>query len=70
MTVGDLKEVIKELDNNVQIGILEEYDPETDVAVYNECQELAVLPEQQESDVLIFSTFNTGIQTQEKSEEE
>lgn len=70
MTVGDLKEVIKELDNNVQIGILEEYDPETDVAVYNECQELAVLSEQQESDVLIFSAFNTGIRTQEKSEEE
>lgn len=70
MTVGDLKETIKGLDDNVQIGILEEYDPETDVAEYNQCQELAVLPEQQEGDVLIFSALNTGIKTQEESEEE
>lgn len=70
MTVGELKAVIKDLNDSVKIGIMESYDPETDVAEYNECQELAVLPEQG-SDVLIFSAFETGIgETQEESEEE
>lgn len=73
MTVGDLRKVIEDLDDSVEIGIMESYDLETDVAEYNECQELALLPEQQEGDVLIFSAQKTGIapeETQEESEEE
>lgn len=70
MTVGNLKEVIKDLDDSVEIGIMESYDPETDVAEYNECQELALLPDQQTGDVLIFSAQKTGIATQEETEEE
>lgn len=73
MTVGDLRKAIKDLDDSVEIGIMESYDPETDVAEYNECQELALVPEQQEGDVLIFSAQKTGVaaeETQEESEEE
>lgn len=69
LTVGELRKVIKELDDSVEVGILESYDPEKDVAEYNECQELMLLPEQ-EGNVLIFSEWNTGIEQQEESEEE
>lgn len=69
LTVGELRKAIKDLDDSVEVGILESYDPERDVAEYNECQELALLPEQK-GNVLIFSAWNTGIETQEKSEKE
>lgn len=70
MTVGDLRKTIKDLDDNVEIGIMESYDPETDVAEYSECQELALLPEQAAGDVLIFSTQKTGIVTENETQEE
>lgn len=70
MTVGDLRKAIKDLDDSVEIGIMESYDPETDVAEYNECQELALLPEQQAGDVLIFSAQKTGIATENETQEE
>lgn len=70
MTVGELREVIKDLDDNVEIGIMESYNPETDVAEYNECKELALLPEQAEGNVLIFSAQETGIVTENETQEE
>lgn len=69
LTVGELRKAIKDLDDSVEVGILETYNPETDVAEYNECQELMLLPEQK-GNVLIFSAWNTGIAPQEESEEE
>lgn len=70
LTVGDLRKAIKDLDDSVEIGIMESYDPETDVAEYSECQELALVPEQQEGDVLIFSAQKTGIAAEEETHEQ
>lgn len=66
LTVGELRKAIKDLKDDTMVGIMESYDPVEDVAEYQECSEMALLPEQNGGAVLILSPFATGIVTDDE----